>query len=238
MNNAHLHLIVNHLPIIFPIAGLVILLFGIFTKSETSKRNAYILFIIGALSSIAAMATGEGAEEAVEHLPGVAENLIKIHEEAAELLAGLSYVLGAVSLAGLFASYKKLSFEKYVPFAALILAAAALFFGARAGTTGGEIRHTEIRSGAAITAGEGGEEGEEEEGEENESGEMGENKSPMVSEKNETNEAAEKGESRSAEMSENNEKAGEVRAEEKTETRNEQGEIRKEEANEEGEDRD
>ncbi|MGZ5211921.1 MAG: hypothetical protein ACXWB6_06600, partial [Kaistella sp.] len=98
MNNTHLHLVVNHLPIIFPVVGIIILLIGIFTKTEVSKRNAYITFILGALASIAAMATGEGAEEGVENLPGVAESLIKTHEEAAELFAGLSYFLGGVSM--------------------------------------------------------------------------------------------------------------------------------------------
>ena len=106
MNNAHLHLVVNHWPIIFPVVGVIVLLIGIFTKSEVSKRNAYIIFILGALSSVLAMATGEGAEEAVENLPGVAESLIKTHEEAAELFAGLSYVLGGAALLSLVSSFR------------------------------------------------------------------------------------------------------------------------------------
>ena len=71
MNNAHLHLVVNHLPIIFPVVGVIILLIGIFTKSDVSKRNAYIVFILGAVASVAAMATGEGAEDAIENIQGV-----------------------------------------------------------------------------------------------------------------------------------------------------------------------
>ena len=69
MNNTHLHLVVNHLPIIFPVAGLVLLIIGIFTKTEVSKRNAYFIFILGAFASVAAMATGEGAEDGGENLP-------------------------------------------------------------------------------------------------------------------------------------------------------------------------
>ena len=105
MNNSHLHLVVNHLPIIFPIVGILLLLIGIFTKSEVTNRNAYIIFILGAIASILAMATGENAEEAIENLPGVSENLIHTHEEAAELFAGLSYVLGGFSLFALFSSW-------------------------------------------------------------------------------------------------------------------------------------
>ena len=148
MNNSHLHLVVNHLPIIFPFIGIVLLLIGIFAKSEVSKRNAYIIFILGAVASIAAMATGEGAEEDVEHLPGVAESLIKTHEEAAELFAGLSYVVGGLSLVALFASFRSFTFSKIMPFLVGIFAVSSLFFAQKAGTTGGEIRHTEIRNDA------------------------------------------------------------------------------------------
>ncbi|MBW8359204.1 MAG: hypothetical protein K0M63_05290 [Weeksellaceae bacterium] len=101
------------------------------------------------------MATGEGAEEGVENLTGVAESLIKTHEEAAELFAGLSYFLGGISTVALFASFKNYTFSKIMPFIVGLFALATLFFAQKAGTTGGEIRHTEIRSGAAIQNSEG-----------------------------------------------------------------------------------
>ncbi|MBA5246228.1 hypothetical protein H1R16_11955 [Marnyiella aurantia] len=146
MNNTHLHLVVNHLPIIFPVVGIILLVIGIFTKTEVSKRNSYFIFILGALASIAAMATGEGAEEGVENLPGVAESLIETHEEAAELFAGLSYILGGISTVALFASFRNYIFSKIMPFTVVLFALATLFFAQKAGTTGGEIRHTEISS--------------------------------------------------------------------------------------------
>ena len=157
MNNTHLHLVVNHLPIIFPIVGIIILLIGVFIKSEVSKRNAYIVFILGALASVAAMATGEGAEEGVGHLAGVSESLIKTHEEAAELFARLSYVLGAVSLVALVSSFKNFTLSRFAPVAVGILAVVSLYFAQEAGRTGGEIRHTEIRSGASVQNGHQGE---------------------------------------------------------------------------------
>ena len=166
MNNAHLHLVVNHLPIIFPIVGIIILLVSFYTKNEVVKRTSFFVFVLGALASVVAMATGEGAEEAVEHLPGVTENLIHKHEEAAEVFAALSYVLGAISLAGIYTSWKNLSFSKIISFVVAGLAIITLFFAQQAGNTGGQIRHSEIRSGKATfnnaeTRGEnGGEKGE------------------------------------------------------------------------------
>lgn len=150
MNNAHLHLVVNHLPIIFPIVGVIILLISIFTKSDVSKRNAYIVFILGAVASVAAMATGEGAEDAIENIQGVSENLMHRHEEAAEIFAGMSYFLGAVSLLGFLTSYRNFSLDKLMPVTILIVAGVSLYFAQEAGRTGGEIRHTEIRSAANI----------------------------------------------------------------------------------------
>lgn len=150
MNNAHLHLVVNHLPIIFPIVGVIILLIAIFTKSDVSKRNAYIVFILGAVASVAAMATGEGAEDAIENIQGVSENLMHRHEEAAEIFAGMSYFLGAVSLLGFLTSYRNFSLDKLMPVTILIVAGVSLYFAQEAGRTGGEIRHAEIRSAANI----------------------------------------------------------------------------------------
>lgn len=37
MNSAHLHLVVNHLPIIFPIVGVIVMITGLVSKSEAVK---------------------------------------------------------------------------------------------------------------------------------------------------------------------------------------------------------
>ena len=143
-------MVVNHLPIIFPVVGVIILLIGIFTKSDVSKRNAYIVFILGAVASVAAMATGEGAEDAIENIQGVSENLMHRHEEAAEIFAGMSYFLGAVSLLGFLTSYRNFSLDKLMPVTILIVGGVSLYFAQEAGRTDGEIRHAEIRSAANI----------------------------------------------------------------------------------------
>ena len=154
MNGAHWHLVVNHLPIIFPIVGVIVMITGLISKSEAVKRTAFMIFVFGALAAIAAMNTGEGAEEVVENINGVSENFIESHEEAAETFAILSYILGGISLLGLWASFKQKSFSSIISIATLIFAFVVLFFAKQTGTTGGEIRHTEIRSGNNIPASE------------------------------------------------------------------------------------
>ncbi|MFN5310548.1 MAG: hypothetical protein ACK5C0_13945 [Candidatus Kapaibacterium sp.] len=146
MNEAHWHLVVNHLPIIFPIIGAIVMITGLVSKSDAVKRTAFMIFILGALAAIAAMNTGEGAEEIVEKINGVMEHYIKNHEETAEIFAILSYILGGLSLFGLWASFKQKSFSSLFSIGTLIFTFLVLFFAKQTGTTGGEIRHTEINS--------------------------------------------------------------------------------------------
>jgi uncharacterized membrane protein len=146
MNGAHWHLVLNHLPIIIPMVGLLIMLVGFFLESDLLKRTAYGIFILGALTAIAAFSTGEGAEEVIEEIAGIDEQLIKVHEEAAEIFAILLYVLGGISLIGLWANWKKQPFSKVISFVTIVFSLIVLFYAKQTGTTGGEIRHTEIRA--------------------------------------------------------------------------------------------
>ncbi len=151
MNEAHFHLTVNHLPIIIPIVGFLILVGGMILKSDIIKRTAYAVFFLGALTTIPAFASGEGAEEMVEHMEGVTHHIIHEHEEAAESFALLSYALGLLSLIALWANWKKKSIANSAQYVILVLSLAVLYTGKKTGTTGGEVRHTEIRSGCTST---------------------------------------------------------------------------------------
>lgn len=146
MNTAPFHLLVNHLPIIFPIVGILVMLAGFVTKSEVVKRTAYFIFVMGAITTIAAMTSGEGAEDVVEKISGVTKSVIHEHEETAETFAVLSYLLGAISLFGFWASLKQKPFSKIISYVVLMFALVVMFFAKQTGTTGGEIRHTEIRA--------------------------------------------------------------------------------------------
>lgn len=146
MNEAHLHMVVNHFPIIGTILGAGILISGIFLKNNTIKNVAYVLFVVAALFAAVSMATGEGAEELVEDMPTVGHDIIHEHEEIAEKLALALYVLGAVSLFGLYANIKKHNQSKMAAIVTLVISIVAIYFAQLTGTTGGEIRHTEIRA--------------------------------------------------------------------------------------------
>ena len=144
MNDAHLHLLINHFPLLGCIFGLAILIFGMLLKNKSLQNTAYIIFIIVMITGKASMFTGENAEDIVEEL-GISKNLIHEHEEHAETFMNIVYALGVVSIISLFANIKNHSKANLFAFLTLILAVVAIVLSKSVGTSGGEIRHTEIR---------------------------------------------------------------------------------------------
>lgn len=150
MNNAHFHLLVNHLPIVGVIIGILVLIAGYLLRNSAIKLTALGIFVFSAITSAVAFYTGEGAEEIVEHISGISETLIHRHEEYAESFFTLVLILGAVALVTGFMELKKMWPSKYLMVLTLTLAIAAGVVASYVGTSGGEIRHTEIRGDAQI----------------------------------------------------------------------------------------
>nr|WP_315153624.1 hypothetical protein [uncultured Flavobacterium sp.] len=151
MNDAHLHMVVNHFPIIGTIFGFGILIVGLVLKNKTLINTSYVLFIVAGIFGAFSMGTGEGAEELVEDMPNIGKQIIHEHEELAEKLALLLYVVGGLSFAGLFLNFKNHSKAKLLSFLILCISTVGLFLVQKVGASGGEIRHTEIRANANTT---------------------------------------------------------------------------------------
>ena len=152
MSDAHLHLVVNHFPIIGSIFGLGILIVGLILKNNSVKNTAYILFAFAAIFAFAAMYTGEGAEEMVEDFPNIGKQIIHEHEELAEKFAIILYILGVTSLIALFLNLKNNAKAKLMSFLVVTIALVAVVLAKEVGTSGGEIRHTEIRENSVEKA--------------------------------------------------------------------------------------
>lgn len=146
MNDAHLHLVVNHLPIVALLIAFLVLLAGFLFKKPEIKLTALGICIFSALSAIIAFYTGEGAEEVVENLPNISETLIHNHEEAAEIFYVLVLILGALSLVTLVLQIKKSKVASFGYIIILMMTLISMFFAKNTGTTGGMINHPEIRS--------------------------------------------------------------------------------------------
>lgn len=145
MNQAHLHLLFNHLPIIITLTGLITLAAGYLLKNQTVKRTALGIFILAAACAIPAQFTGEGAEEVVEEIPGITHAVIEHHEEKAFVFFCSVLALGVVSAIALITDIRGKAKSKLLIGLSFVIAVAATVLGQQTGTSGGEIRHTEIR---------------------------------------------------------------------------------------------
>jgi len=146
MNQTHIHLLITHLPIVGTALGAFVLIHGIWKRNKDTLIAAYNVLMVSAIGAGIAYATGEGAEETIEHLKGISKHLIEDHEEFA-LVSLIALILtGGVSLIGLFATLKNTSQVRRM--ALIVLAVSLISFGliARTGYLGGQIRHSEIRT--------------------------------------------------------------------------------------------
>ena len=152
MSITHLHLLLNHVPVVGSV-GLVVL-FALAAWRHSAELGKVALGLTVALAGVAVLVyfTGEPAESLVERLPGFDEGLVERHEEAAAVATVAFAVLG-LAAAALLARYRRSALPNRV--AALGLAGTLLTAGLVAWTAGlgGQIRHTEIRgAGAAVPA--------------------------------------------------------------------------------------
>jgi uncharacterized membrane protein len=149
MNFSHLHLLLNHFPIIGTIVGLGLFLISLVGKNQDMRRASLIIFPAMALLAIVAFFSGVGAQGAIKKTPGVSEALIERHQGAAMLALLFMETTGVFSLTALWKSQgaPRPARWNWSLSAVLLFSIVTVGLMARVGTTGGDIRHPEIGSG-------------------------------------------------------------------------------------------
>ena len=153
MSLVHLHLLLNHLPVIGVPLIAALLMYGIFRRQRDVQRAALAGFVLVAVLTLPAYLTGEPAEEAIEHAPGVATALIGRHETLATVAMVVTGLLGAWAALGLFFSRRERPVPRLVLSGGVLLAVLAVGALIPTGYYGGQIRHAEIRAAAAPVQG-------------------------------------------------------------------------------------
>jgi uncharacterized membrane protein len=151
MDSTHVHLLLNHFPIVGTLIGSVLLFFGMYYKSSNIQKASLFIIAIMAIIVIPVFLTGEPAEEAVEKLPGVLESMIKEHEEAAEKAFWVMMALGLIALIALAFLMMKHQYARTLVFFTLLISVVTFGLMAYTGYLGGQIRHTEIRGNSNTT---------------------------------------------------------------------------------------
>ena len=149
ISGAHLHLLLNHVPILGSAFALVLLAFGYFMRNDTLSKAALWTLVVVSLIAIPAFLTGEEAEHAVEDRPGISNTQIHEHEEQAEIAFWALMCSGAITLGTLMASMKTQTVNRTLVIMNIAFIVGTFALMARTGNSGGAIRHPEIQSSAS-----------------------------------------------------------------------------------------
>jgi uncharacterized membrane protein len=138
VNLAHLHLLLNHLPTIGLGIALGLLVAALVKKSEDLKQAAFVGFFLLALAAIPAYLTGSAAQIAIQDQPGVSQDVMAAHQDAALLALIVMELMGFVAWMALW------RFRRWHERTVLVLALVTFALMASAANIGGHIRHPEI----------------------------------------------------------------------------------------------
>ncbi len=143
-NSAHLHLLVNHFPVIGYFVIIVFLVYGIIFKQEKVKQFSIFMVVMISLITILVFVSGNNAEGMVKGAEGVVEENIEVHQYAAVRSFIAMEILGGISL--IMILYYR--FKKPVPLSVtliyLLLNLFVLWMMIYTSNQGGKIFHSEF----------------------------------------------------------------------------------------------
>ena len=148
MNLAHIHIVINHVPSLGSILGLLLLAAGIYKKSEEIKQFAYGLLVLITMAVLPTYITGAEAQKMVSKNPSYAAGMVQLHQNAAMI------TLLSMTAAGMFAWFGIWECRRHgrsgslTTMATLISTMAAVGFVLVTASIGGKISHPEIRDAA------------------------------------------------------------------------------------------
>ena len=152
MDWTHFHLMANHLPVLGLAFGLLILGWGILRRSDDVLNIGLMILVLSAGAAVPVYLTGESAEETVENLPGISEAVIERHEDSALYSLIATIAAGSAALGTLVFSRVKQPVGRRFIFVPMLFSFVALALIVWTANLGGQIRHTEIRSGTQTEA--------------------------------------------------------------------------------------
>ncbi len=147
LSGAHIHLLVNHVPIFGSILAVVLLIASRVFAGDVLRRTAFVVLAATALAAAAANYSGEPAEDAIKGFPGVTRAQIHEHEEVAENAFRVALVVGVLAL-GVLVRARRTPVPRSATVIVFIGAVAVCGMMVYAGLLGGRVRHTEVRPGA------------------------------------------------------------------------------------------
>ncbi len=149
-NLVHIHLLLNHFPIIGTIIGVCLFLIALVGKSEDLQRASLVIFMGMALITMPTFMSGSAAQDAIKFLPGVPLALITAHLNAALLAYLFMEITGAFAWFGLWEYRRNARLGSVTLATVLVLSLITIALMGNAGNLGGKIRHEEIMYGPEL----------------------------------------------------------------------------------------
>jgi uncharacterized membrane protein len=147
MNIVHIHLLLNHVPVIGALFAVLLLAFALAWGSKELVKPAFVICTLLGVVAVVVFLTGEPAEKIVEKLPGFSDSISERHEEIALIATTMMAAFGALTLLALLV-YRRRPLPRRIAVTGLIVAIGVSGIMAYTANLGGQIRHTEIRSGS------------------------------------------------------------------------------------------
>jgi hypothetical protein len=143
MNPVHIHLMINHVPVLGTVFGCLLMIYSLLRNKEELRRLALGIFLIVAIITPVVFFTGDGSEETLKNVAGISKDAVKSHDEAAEIAFAAMEVLGGIAglqlLLYAFPGTARLRLKAAIITA--FLSAFAFGWVAYTANLGGKIRH-------------------------------------------------------------------------------------------------
>jgi hypothetical protein len=148
MNLAHIHIVLNHVPSLGSIAGLLLLAAAIYKKDEALKQFACRLLVVITMAILPTYVSGAEAQRIVNKNPSYSAGMVQLHQNAAMI------TLLAMTGAGMFAWFSLWEHRRHAKSGSLTTMATLIFTMAAVASVlvtaniGGKISHLETREAA------------------------------------------------------------------------------------------
>ena len=147
MNIAHIHIVINHLPIVGYFFSIFLITTSLYFRSQEGVIiSAVLVMVISALGALAAYFSGSPSIKQIAGLPGVGHKYINIHYTRAKIAVLFSCLSGLTAITcGIIIIRTDAPVPAYCYALMMISSLITSFAMVFTGNAGGKIRHQEVR---------------------------------------------------------------------------------------------
>jgi hypothetical protein len=148
MNLAHVHIVLNHVPSLGSIAGLLLLAAGIYKRDEALKQFAYQVLVLITMAVLPTYVSGAEAQRIVKTNPTYSAGLVQLHQNAAMITLLVMTAAGMFAWFGLWEYRRHSKSGSLTTMATLVFTMAAVASVLVTANIGGKVSHVETREAA------------------------------------------------------------------------------------------